>query len=58
MEGVRPDPVVVASRGLEDDLGLAQSVEDLPVEQLREGSSLHEGWDVKWFVLSASPCQW
>jgi hypothetical protein len=31
---VRPDRVVVASPALDDDLGLAQSVEDLAVEQL------------------------
>ena len=29
-----PDRVVVASPALDDDLGLAQSVEDLAVEQL------------------------
>jgi hypothetical protein len=31
---MRPDRVVVASPALDDDLGLAQSVEDLAVEQL------------------------
>jgi hypothetical protein len=31
---VRPDRVVVASPTLDDDLGLAQSVENLAVEQL------------------------
>src|SRR5215467_11815980 len=31
---VRPDRVVVASPALDDDLGLAQGVEDLAVEQL------------------------
>src|SRR6476661_8844757 len=31
---MRPDRVVVASPALDDDLGLAQTVEDLAVEQL------------------------
>ena len=30
---VRPDRVVVASPAFDDDLGLAQSIEDLPIEQ-------------------------
>src|SRR6266480_3273454 len=42
---MRPDRVVVASPALDDDLGLAQSVEDLAVEQLIAKASV-EALDV------------
>jgi NAD dependent epimerase/dehydratase family len=57
---VGPDRVVVASPALDDELGLAQSVEDLAVEQLiakagveAHGARREEGF-VPWFFLPLS----